>query len=196
MKTTTTIIKNRTMTHKKIILGLMLAMLPLFTFAQSSFDEFEDMEDVSTVVVTKKAFELMAKFDVSSESPEAKEYMNMIQNLNSLRVFATENAGIASKMKAKVNSYLKSSKLSELMRVKDKDGNVKIYIKEGRDADHVSELFMFVEGISKHMGGEERKPEAVIVSITGDIDLNKISELTSKMNIQGGEHLKNVKKNK
>ena len=174
----------------------MLAMLPLFTFAQSSFDEFEDMEDVSTVVVTKKAFELMAKFDVSSESPEAKEYMNMIQNLNSLRVFATENAGIASKMKAKVNSYLKSSKLSELMRVKDKDGNVKIYIKEGRDADHVSELFMFVEGISKHMGGEERKPEAVIVSITGDIDLNKISELTSKMNIQGGEHLKNVKKNK
>lgn len=191
MKTTH---KNRKMNSKKLIIALMLAIAPVITFAQSSFDEFEDMEDVSTVVVTKKAFELMAKFD--SDSKEAKEYINMIKNLNSLRVFATENATIAAKMKTKVTGYLKSTKLSELMRVKDKDGNVKIYIKEGKDADHVSELFMFVEGISKHMGGEERKPEAVIVSISGDIDLNKISELTNKMNIQGGEHLKNVKKNK
>jgi hypothetical protein len=152
------------------------------------------MDDVSTVVVSKKAFELMVK--MGGESEDAKEYIDMVKNLNSLRVFATENASIAADMRSKVNSYLKSSKLSELMRVKDKEGNVKIYIREGKDADHVSELFMFVEGISQHMAGEERKPEAVIVTITGDIDLNRISELTSKMNIQGGEHLKNVKKNK
>ena len=189
---TTTINKNRKMTSKKIIIGLMLAMLPLFTFSQSVFDKFEDMDDVSTVVVSKKAFELMIK--MSGNNAEAKEYVDMVGGLTGLRVFATENASIAADMKSKVNSYLKSSKLSELMRVKDKEGNVKIYIREGKDADHVSELFMFVEGLSKHMGGEERKPEAVIVTITGDIDLNKISELTTKMNIQGGEHLKNVKK--
>jgi len=188
----TTINKNRKMTSKKLMIAVMIAILPMFTFAQSIFDTFEDMDDVSTVVVTKKAFELMAKFD--SDSPEGKEYVNMIANLNNLRVFVTENATIAADMKVKVNTYLKSSKLSELMRVKDKEGNVKIYIKEGKDADHVSELFMFIEGIGKHMGGEDRNPEAVIVSISGDIDLNKISELTSKMNIQGGEHLKNVKK--
>ena len=172
----------------------MLAMLPLFTFSQSVFDKFEDMDDVSTVVVSKKAFELMIK--MSGNNAEAKEYVDMVGGLTGLRVFATENASIAADMKSKVTTYLKSSKLSELMRVKDKEGNVKIYIREGKDADHVSELFMFVEGISKHMGGEERKPEAIIVTITGDIDLNKISELTTKMNIQGGEHLKNVKKNK
>ena len=190
----TTINKNRKMNSKKIIIGFMLAMLPLFTFSQSVFDKFEDMDDVSTVVVSKKAFELMIK--MSGENAEAKEYIDMVGGLTGLRVFATENTSIAADMKSKVTSYLKSSKLSELMRVKDKEGNVKIYIKEGKDADHVSELFMFVEGISKHMGGEDRKPEAIIVSITGDIDLNKISELTTKMNIQGGEHLKNVKKNK
>jgi len=190
----TTINKNRKMTSKKIIIGLMLAMLPLFTFSQSVFDKFEDMDDVSTVVVSKKAFELMIK--MSGNNTEAKEYVDMVGGLTGLRVFATENASIAADMKSKVTSYLKDSKLSELMRVKDKEGNVKIYIREGKDADHVSELFMFVEGISKHMGGEDRKPEAVIVTITGDIDLNKISELTTKMNIQGGEHLKNVKKNK
>jgi len=97
----TTIHKRNKMNSKKIIIALMLAIVPIITFAQSSFDEFEDMEDVSTVVVTKKAFELMARFD--SDSKEAKEYVNMIKNLNSLRVFATENASIAAKMKAKVN---------------------------------------------------------------------------------------------
>ena len=190
MMTTTN--KNRKMTSKKLMLALMIAILPMFTFAQSIFDKFEDMDDVSTVVVTKKAFDLMVKMGGTSE--DAKEYVNMISNLNNLRVLATENVTIAADMKAKVDIYLKSSKLSELMRVKDKEGNVRIYIKEGKDADHVSELFMFVEGMGQHIGGEERKPEAVIVSITGDIDLNKISELTSKMNIQGGEHLKKVNK--
>jgi len=188
----TTINKNRKMTSKKLMVALMIAILPMFTFAQSIFDKFEDMDDVSTVVVNKRAFDLMSR--VGADSPEAKEYVNMVKSLKSLRVFATENATIAADMKSKVNTYLKSSKLSELMRVKDKEGNVKIYIREGKDADHVSELFMFVEGISKHMGNEDRKPEAVIVSITGDIDLNKISELTSQMNIQGGEHLKKVNK--
>jgi hypothetical protein len=188
-----TINKNRKMTTRKLMIAFAIAMLPLFTFAQSVFDKFEDMDDVTTVVVNKRAFELMRQ--MGGDNDEAKEYMNMVASLNSLRVFATENASIAADMKAKVTSYLKSSKqLSELMRVKDKDGNVKIYIKEGKDKDHVSELFMFVEGISKHMEGSDRSPEAVIVSITGDIDLNKISELTNQMNIPGGEHLKKAEK--
>lgn len=184
--------KNRKMKTKTLIIALALAVLPLFTFAQSAFDSFEDMDDVTTVVISKRAFELMGK--MSGTGDEAEEYVNMVKNLSSLKVFATEKADIAAQMKTKVNTYLKSAKLSELMRVKDKDANVKIYIREGKDKDHVSELFMFVNGMSEHMKDEERKPEAVIVSITGDIDLNKISELTSKMNIQGGEHLKNVKK--
>ncbi len=192
----TTINKNRKMTHKKIVIGFMLAMLPLFTFSQSVFDKFEEMDDVSVVNVNKRAFDLLKKVSVSGESKEAQEYIDMVGNLDNLRVLATENASIAAKMKMEVNKYLKSSKLSELMRVKDKEGNVKIYIKEGKDADHVSELFMFIEGMSASMGGDDRKPEAVIVSITGNIDLNKISELTNQMDIPGGKHLKNAKKNK
>ncbi len=180
------------MKTKTLIIALALAIIPLFTFAQSTFDKFEDMDDVSVVKVNKKLFTLMSK--ISADSEEAKEYISLVKSLDNLRVLATENKAIAAEMKAKVKSYLKSSNLSELMSVKDKEGNVKIYIKEGKDEDHVRELFMFIEGISKHMGGDERKPEAIIISITGDIDLNKISELTSQMNIQGGEHLKNVKK--
>ena len=186
-----TINKNEKMKTKTLIIALALAVLPLFTFAQSVFDKFEDMDDVSVVVVNKQMFELMSK--ISDGSPEAKEYIDLVSSLNNLKVFATENSSIATEMKTKVTSYLKSSKLSELMRVKDKDANVKIYIKEGKDKDHVSELFMFVYGINiDNEGG--RNPEAVIVSITGDIDLNKISKLTKEMNIPGGEHLDKASK--
>ncbi len=190
----TTLNKNRKMNSKKLMIALMLLAAPLFTFSQATFDKFEDMDDVSVVNVNKRAFDLLKKVSVSGESKEAQEYIDMVGNLDNLRVLATENASIAAKMKAEVTKYLKSSKLSELMRVKDKEGNVRIYIKEGKDADHVSELFMFVQGLN-NVGGD-RKPEAVIVSITGNIDLNKISELTKQMDIPGGEHLKKAKKNK
>ena len=85
-------------------------------------------------------------------------------------------------MKASVDSYLSSSKMEELMRVKDKEANVKFYIKDGKDADHVSELLMFVTGM-KNVEADGRKFETVILSLTGDIDLNKISSLTKKMNL-------------
>ncbi len=83
-----------------------------------------------------------------------------------------------------VNKYLKKSSLEELMRVKDKDVNVKFYIKNGKHKDHVTELLMFVSGM-KNMDVDVngRKFETVLVSMTGDIDLNKIGALTKKMNL-------------
>ena len=179
---------------RKIILIIAIVLVPFMSNAQTSvFDQFDGNDDVTTISVSKKMFELMAKFGGGSE--EAEEYIDMIGNLDGLKVFTTENKSIASDMQSKVNKYLKSSNLSELLRVNDKDANVVIYIKEGRDEDHVKELLMFVNGIEKHAGKiEGRSAEAVIVSLTGDIDLNKIAELTESMNISGSEHLKKAKK--
>jgi len=85
------------------------------------------------------------------------------------------------------------------MEVKDDGTEVKFYVKEGKDADHVKELLIYVNGIDKVMNekveinGKERKIETVVVSLTGDIDLNEISKLTDKMNIPGGSHLEKNK---
>ena len=184
--------RNQVSTTRTLIIGLAIAILPLFTFAQATFDKFADLDDVSVVTVNKKMFELMGK--IAGDSKDADDYISLIKGLNSLRILTTENSTIAAEMKSKVKGYLKSSNLSELMSVKDKEGNVKIYVKEGKDSDHVKELFMFIDGIGKYVEDEDRKPEAVIVSITGDIDLNKISELTKEMNIPGGKHLKKANK--
>lgn len=179
---------------KKIILIIAVALMPFVSNAQTSvFDKYDGKDDVTVVAVSKKAFELMSKLGGNSE--EAKEYTEMANSLDGLKVFTTENKSIAADMQKTVSKYLKSSNLEELFRVNDKEANVRIYVKEGRDDDHVKELLMFVNGIGKHMKDSDfgRNSEAVILSLTGDIDLNKIAEMTERFNISGSEHLKNVK---
>ncbi|HFS67385.1 MAG TPA: DUF4252 domain-containing protein [Flavobacteriia bacterium] len=177
----------------KLYLAITLLTFSIMSFAQNSmFEKYEDLDDVSTVVVTKHAFKLMGK--VASDSPEAQSYKDMVNNLDYLAVYTTEDDAISKKMLLDVQKYLESTKLSELMRVKDKDANVKIYVKEGEDEDHVSELFMYITNLKDKVNINGRKPEVVIVSLTGNIDLNKIGELTDKMNIPGGEHLKEAGK--
>lgn len=176
---------------KKIILIIGVILMSFSTYAQSSiFEKFEDMDDVSSVIVSKEAFKMLAKFKGGGE--EGQEYLEMVQNLNSFKVFTTEKPEIAKQMTDVMNNYLKSSKLTELMRVKDDDTNVKIYIRQGKDEDHVSELLMFVNGVGKYMKGSDSpiKAETVILSLTGDIDLNKISKLTESHIPDSGKHLK------
>jgi len=167
---------------KRYLLITMIACLHLAGFSQSLFDKFEDMDEVSSVVVNKSMFNLLAKMDVEVSDPEAKDFLDIVTKLKSLKVFTTENAKIASQMQTSVSSYLQSSNMEELMRVKDKEANVKFYIKQGRDEDHVSELLMLVTNLDK-VKVEGKNLETVLLSLTGDIDLNKIGSLTKKMNL-------------
>jgi hypothetical protein len=175
---------------KKIALVIALVTMPVIAFSQSVFDKFEDMEDVSTVVVNQNMFKLFSR--IESDDPDAQEFMEMVKSLNDLKVFITEDSAIGADMKATVDKYLRKASLQELMRVKDKDVNVKFYIKEGRDEDHVSELLMFVNGL-KDVEANGRNIETVLLSLTGDIDLTKIGSLTRKMNLPS--QLEKVDKN-
>jgi len=168
---------------KKIIIAL-IAFLPFLGLSQSLFDKYEDLDNVSAVVINESMFRLLSKINVEVDDKEAQDFMDIAQNLKNLRVFITEDKKVSLDMESTMEKYLKSASLQELMRVKDKDANVKFYIKSGKDEDHVSELLMFVTGI-KNMDVEidNRKIETVLLSLTGDIDLNKIGSLTKKMNL-------------
>ncbi len=171
---------------KKFVLITVMAVVPMLGFSQSLFDKYEDLDNVSAVVVNKSMFNLLSKIDVEVDDPEAKDFMDIAKSLNNLKVFITEDKSVSADMKSNVEKYLSSAKLEELMRVKDKDANVKFYIRQGKDSDHVSELLMFVTGINNSgadVSVNGRKFETVLLSLTGDIDLNKIGSLTKKMNL-------------
>ncbi len=173
--------------NKKIIIFAMLLGLFSFSYAQDSsvFDKYEDYDDVTTVVVSKKAFTMLKT--IANDSSQRDEFQDMVSGLQGLKVFTTSDNTIAAEMQATFTQYRKSAKLEELMRVKDKDANVKIYVKDGKDADHVSEFLMLVDKMNISQGGDD--PKVIIISIIGDIDLNNISKITNQMDIPGGEHM-------
>jgi len=172
---------------KKIAILIVLALAPFISNAQNPFVSFEDDKDVSAVVVTKNMFKLLAKIDIESDDPEVKEYMDLVNNLNNIQVYSTTNPAVAKRMTSTVNDYISgNASLSELMRVKDDGKNIKFYSKEGKNENFVSELLM-------HLDGDiDGKYMSVIMSITGNIDLKKVSKLTRDLNVPGSEELKNI----
>lgn len=180
---------------KAISLFLIVAILPILGFSQSLFDKYEDMDKVSSVIVNKGMIDFVSSFQMDDMDQEAKDFIEVAKGLKSLKVFITEDKAASVDMGTSVKKYLKSSKLEELMRVKDKDVNVKFYIREGKDKDHVRELLMFVTGInSSDLDLNGHKIETVLVTLTGDIDLNKIGALTNKLNLP--KDLNKAKKSK
>ncbi|GGZ82473.1 hypothetical protein GCM10007028_20360 [Algibacter mikhailovii] len=158
------------------------------------FEKYSDDPDVTYVSIKPKMFQMIAKMGISVDDPEAQAYMDMVKSITSFKTIVTDNKAISEDISKYVSS--RSSSLEELMEVRDEGTDVKFYVKEGKDADHVKELLIFVNGVDKAMkgqgveiNGETRKIETVVVSLTGDIDLNEISKLTDKMNIPGGKHL-------
>ncbi len=188
---------------KKLIIIAVIALTSTATFAQGIFDKFEDKDGVMSVVVNQKMFKMLATMGMNVDDPEAQSYIDMAKNITGLKVFTTGDAKIAQDMNSSVSSYLKSSKLEELMRIKDGEQTVNFYVKEGKDENHVKELLMFVNGLSEYtkdqditINGKKREVETVLLSLTGDIDLRQISKLTSQMDLPGGEQLKKAGKNK
>ena len=187
-------LKTRTMKNKLIVLVMAIMLLPLTGMAQKNiFEKYSDDADVTYVSIKPKMFQMIAKMGINVEDAEAKAYMDMVKSITSFKTIVTDNKTISADISKWVKS--RSGGLEELMEVKDDGTEVKFYVKEGKDADHVKELLIYVNGIDKMMddkieiNGKERKIETVVVSLTGDIDLNEISKLTDKMNIPGGSHL-------
>ncbi|PQJ72957.1 DUF4252 domain-containing protein [Polaribacter butkevichii] len=160
---------------KKIAILIALVVAPMVTSAQSFFDSLEDMDGIDMVVVTKDAFELISKFkNVQVDDNEGMKVFQMIQDLKEFKMFSTKDVGIANKMEVMANTAIKKQNLTQLMRIKDDSSRVKIYVKSTKNKDFVSEVLMFIKGIDKKTKGNA---EAVVVSLTGNIDINKMSEL-------------------
>lgn len=186
--------KTSKMKNKAILFLMAIMLLPLTSMAQDIFTKYSENPEVTYVSIKPKMFQMLAKMDINSEDPEAQEYLKMVNSITSFKVITTGSKTISTDVSKWVQS--RKSALEELMVVKDNGVNMTFYVKQGKDEDHVSEFLMFVDGLSGvtkdldvNMNGEKREFETVVVSLTGDIDLNQISKLTKKMNIQGSEHL-------
>lgn len=166
-----------------------MAMLIPFLVGAQNFQKYEEMKEVDAVVITSKMFKLLTKVDLNADDPETQAYIDLIENLQEMKVFSTTNAQAREQMSKDVASYLKQGKMEELMRVSEDGKTVKFYYKPGKTDDYVSQLFMFMEG------REKDKPVSVILNITGEINLAQVSKLANDFNIPGGDQIEKIETN-
>jgi hypothetical protein len=115
----------------KLLFTILSLISTSLIFSQSLFEKYEDMDNVSSVVVNQKMFGMLAEMKVKTNDPETDAFLDQIKTLNNLTVFSTKDTSVSDAISADVNTYVKASKLEELMRVKDGDQNIKFYVQSG-----------------------------------------------------------------
>ena len=185
----------KAMKTKLVVFIMAIMLFPLTSMGQNIFEKYSDNPDVTYVSIKPKMFQMLAKMDIDTEDPDTKAYVEMVKSITSFKTIVTDNKSISGDIAGGVKS--RSSYLEELMEVKDEGVEVKFYVLEGKDSDQVKELLIFVNGLGEvtkgqdmTINGKKREIETVVVSLTGDINLNEISKLTSKMDLPGGDKLK------
>jgi len=171
---------------KKYISTILLLLVTSPFFAQSVFDQFEGIEGVNTVLVNKKMFDLMSKVKLDSSDKETQQYMNLIKKIDNLKVYRTQNERIATQMRLTAEKYAKPAGLEELMVSNEGGKKVRILAKQGGVETQLKELLLFIEG--------GKNEDTVLLSITGDFDLNDLPALTDKMRIPGSAELRKAGK--
>lgn len=175
---------------KTIVFVAIMLVSSVSMIAQSQFDKYESMKGVSSMVMNQKMFKLLSKVDLNSSDPEMKAYIELVNNLENVKMFTTTKSDVASQMDATMKSYISSSSLEELLRASDDGKNVKFYYKPGSNDDYVKEFVMYLNG---DIDGEMR---TVFFQVTGNIDLKQISKLAQELDFKGSEALKDVEKAK
>ena len=190
MKTTVLIRNNKQSVSimRTIFLSVLFVLMASPLLAQGAFDKFDGQDDVTSVIVNKKMFEMMSKVKVDASDKEMQQYHRLIKKLDNLKVFTTKSSRVEAEMKATAERYMKTANLEELMRVNDNGRSIKILVKSGAKDTQIRELLMFIDG--------GKGEDSVLMSLTGDFDLNEISVLTDKMRFPGGDDLKKATKGK
>lgn len=171
----------------------------VFSFSQSVFDKYEDMENVVSMVVNEKMFGMLSQMNVGDNDPNAS-YIQMIKSLKSLNFLTTDDPKTAALLGKDINKYIQTSGMQELMRIRENEGLVQIYVLDGKDANHFSELLMFVKGklpidvsntvTNTTINLDSNTPKTLMVHIIGEVDLRQVKGLTSQLNIPIGNSIK------
>ncbi len=158
---------------KKISILLFLLSLSLGSFSQGIvqkyYSDLEDRENVTSVFVSEAMFEMVVKLDIETEDSEfneLKEFINSVESFSLIKVPGLENPknyyreGIA-KLQATHD---------ELIRVKDEDSRISVYIDEQNDVIYEVAVIGIVEG------------DFLAASLVGNMDLDKITKFINQAN--------------
>ncbi|MDO6430501.1 DUF4252 domain-containing protein [Flavitalea sp. BT771] len=166
----------------KKLFFLPLLFLATAVFSQDDaigkfFGKYVEDSRFTIVSVSPKMFRLLAKANWDSIPPDLKQ---TVTSLHSLRILSTETT--PRQFYKEALSRIDMKEYEELITVRDKNDNVHFVVKESGGTIH--ELLMIAVD----------EDGFTLMSFVGDIDLDKMSKLSSSLSIKGMENLKNAKR--
>ncbi len=140
------------------------------------FGKYVDDNRFTVVSVSPKMFRLLSKISWDSIPSDLKQ---TVSRITSLRILSTDVTPMVFFKEAM--THIDRKEYEELITVRSSKDNVRFMVKE--TDGHVHELLMIAvdnDGFT-------------LMSFVGDIDLDKLSRLSSSMGIKGMDNLKNAK---
>jgi hypothetical protein len=173
---------SRVLTRLLLLVTFLISGATLF--AQNDaigkfFGKYVDDSRFTVVSISPKMFRLLSNVNWDTIPGDLKQAVGKLQ---SLRILSTESS--PQQFYKEALTRIDRKEYEELITVRNKNENVHFLVKE--EGNTIHELLMVAvddDGFT-------------LMSFVGDIDLDKMSRLSSSMNIKGMENLKNAKRKK
>lgn len=169
-----------------ILLTVIVFAISASVNAQTAIDglykKYAGEKGFTSINISPEMFSFISNIDMNDSSEKAKEAQDVVDQLSGLKMLVYEPEGESNDAFLKeVRSLTKSSGYSEMMSVDSEDEVVKFLAKKGTNGK-VLELLMIVLD----------EEEAVIMSMTGNLDMKSIQQISKSLDIDGMENLEKI----
>jgi hypothetical protein len=175
---------------KKIVLTLVtmaVIMASSGLMAQTAIDElyskYAGKKGVTSINISPEMFGMLSSWDMEDSADKAKDAQNVMEQLTGLKmlVYEADSSQSNEELLEEVRNLSKVQGFSEMMSMDSEDEVVKFLVKKGKDGK-IAEMLMIVLG----------EDEAVIMSMTGSLDMSTISGISKSLDIEGLENLDKI----
>ncbi|MBN2813355.1 MAG: DUF4252 domain-containing protein [Bacteroidales bacterium] len=176
--------KNISMVKSIVLMLIFTGGLPALqaqSIMDKLYDKYSGQEGYTSVYISKYMFDMFRNNEANVETSE--EMDQIMSKLNCIKILVTDDdptTPVPVNLYNEIMKVIPSSPYKEIMMVKEKDQDIKFFVRE--EKGKVAELLMVIGG----------KTESVLISIQGEIDMKNISKLAKSMEIEGMDNLEKI----
>ena len=159
------------MKYKNIFLILFLCCTSLCFAQDKLFEKYADMDNVTSVFISKKMFEMMPNIESGG-----LDLMNLKGKINNLQILTSEKREIRDQMRKEFSGLIGKSH-EELMRVKNNNTKATFYIEQ--KGDQINEMIMLADTESEY----------VIIRLTGKFTLQDIQNVANSFSKENEKNI-------
>lgn len=167
------------MKTKIFCITIFITIFSDFSYAQQDIKKFVDKYNDPSFTVVEISEEMFGLFGEFVDDEDDEDLSEIIEGLKSIYILSSDSKKDGMYDDA-LSMIVSKKKYKALVNIQNADEKVKILIH--RSGKIIKELLLFVDS----------NDEFVMISLTGDINIKKISKLGKKMDIKQLEHLENL----